>query len=98
MTGKRAIVLTARGGIHDEADLADALRERRIAGAGLDVFLKEPPDLDHPLLHLDNVIVTPHLGGYSVVSLRGMGPAEMHDCAELIDEVVRAATIGSITV
>jgi D-3-phosphoglycerate dehydrogenase len=56
-------VNTARGGIHVESDLADALREKRIAGAGLDVWEREPPPLDHPLLGFDNVIVSPHTAG-----------------------------------
>jgi len=54
---------TARGGIYKEDDLARALRERKIAGAGIDVFLEEPPPTDHPLMAFDNVILTPHNAG-----------------------------------
>ena len=56
-------ITTARGGIHDEAALAAALAEGRIAGAGCDVFMAEPPAHDHPLLAIDNVIVSPHNAG-----------------------------------
>jgi D-3-phosphoglycerate dehydrogenase / 2-oxoglutarate reductase len=69
---------TARGGIHDESALAEVLRAHRIAGAGLDVFLKEPPDLDHPLLHVDNVIVTPHNAGMTTESMLEMVTATAH--------------------
>jgi D-3-phosphoglycerate dehydrogenase / 2-oxoglutarate reductase len=55
------VVNTARGGIVDEAALADALREGRIAGAALDVFTSEPTT-ESPLFELGNVVVTPHLG------------------------------------
>jgi D-3-phosphoglycerate dehydrogenase len=56
------IVNTARGPIIDEAALLDALRARRIAGAGLDVFEVEPLPTDHPFRRLENVVLTPHLG------------------------------------
>jgi phosphoglycerate dehydrogenase-like enzyme len=56
------LINTARGPIIDEAALIAALRERRIAGAGLDVFDIEPLPTDHPLRRLDNVVLTPHLG------------------------------------
>ena len=54
---------TSRGGTYKESDLARALAERRIAGAGIDVFLEEPPPTDHPLMAFDNVILTPHNAG-----------------------------------
>ena len=56
------IVNTSRGPILDERALTAALTERRIAGAGIDVFDVEPIPRDHPFLSLDNIIVTPHLG------------------------------------
>ncbi|MGL3214783.1 hydroxyacid dehydrogenase [Bradyrhizobium sp. BR 1433] len=56
-------VTTARGFIHDEKALEEALREKRIAGAGLDVWDKEPPPPDHPLLQFDNVLASPHTAG-----------------------------------
>ncbi|MCP5179580.1 MAG: C-terminal binding protein [Pseudomonadales bacterium] len=55
------IVNTARGGLIDESALIPALQEGRIAAAGLDVLEKEAPDLDNPLLKMENVIVTPHV-------------------------------------
>ncbi len=55
------IINCARGGIINEKDLYDALREGKVAGAAMDVFEKEPPE-NNPLLTLDNVICTPHLG------------------------------------
>jgi phosphoglycerate dehydrogenase-like enzyme len=54
------LVNVARGGIVVEADLVAALRDGTLAGAAIDVFDPEPPDPANPLLHMDNVIVTPH--------------------------------------
>jgi D-3-phosphoglycerate dehydrogenase len=71
-------IQTARGGIHDEAALAEALGAGRIAGAGLDVWGKEPPPADHPLLAFDNVIASPHIAGITHEALHDMaaGAAE----------------------
>ena len=57
------LVNLARGGVVDEDALAACLREKRIAGAAIDVMENEPPRQDHPLLALDNVLMTPHIGG-----------------------------------
>ena len=59
-------VTTARGGIHDETALFEALNPGRSAGAGLDVWEKEPPPLHHPLLKLDSVIASYHTAGVTV--------------------------------
>ncbi|MBU2532779.1 MAG: hydroxyacid dehydrogenase [Alphaproteobacteria bacterium] len=56
-------ITTARGGIHDETALAAAMDFGHVAGAGLDVWEIEPPPLDHPLLHRDNVVSTYHTAG-----------------------------------
>lgn len=81
-----ALVLnTARGGIVDEDALAEALNERRLAGAGVDVFDCEPasPDTGHPLFHCDNVIFSPHCAGVSVeagVRMATMSVSNVLDC------------------
>ena len=56
------LVNTARGPIVDEAALLEALQQKRIAGAGIDVFSVEPLPVDHPFRKLDNLVLTPHLG------------------------------------
>jgi len=56
------IINCARGGIVEESDLAEAILQGRVAGAALDVYADEPPPPDHPLLRLDQIITTPHLG------------------------------------
>jgi D-3-phosphoglycerate dehydrogenase / 2-oxoglutarate reductase len=66
-------ITTARGFIHDEAALVDALRNKQIAGAGLDVWAKEPPPPDHPLLQFDNVLASPHTAGVTHEARENMG-------------------------
>ena len=66
-------ITTARGFIHDENALLDALRRRRIAGAGLDVWSKEPPPPEHPLLQFDNVLASPHTAGVTKEARENMG-------------------------
>jgi D-3-phosphoglycerate dehydrogenase / 2-oxoglutarate reductase len=66
-------ITTARGFIHDEAALTEALRNKRIAGAGLDVWAKEPPPPDHPLLQFDNVLASPHTAGVTKEARINMG-------------------------
>ena len=60
------LINAARGGIVDEDALGRVLRERKIAGAALDVIAEEPPEKDHPLFKLDNVLWTPHIGALTL--------------------------------
>jgi D-3-phosphoglycerate dehydrogenase len=64
------LVNTSRGPIVDEQALLETLQQRRIAGAGVDVYSVEPLPLDHPFRKLDNMVITPHLGYASVDGLR----------------------------
>jgi len=72
------LINAARGGIVDEDALRSVLEQRKIAGAALDVIANEPPEKDHPLLTLDNVLWTPHIGAMTLeASERGeWGAAE----------------------
>ncbi len=66
-------ITTARGFIHDEDALLEALRGKKIAGAGLDVWSKEPPPPEHPLLQFDNVLASPHTAGVTREARENMG-------------------------
>ena len=66
------IVNTSRGALIDEEALALALNERRIAGAALDVFEEEPLPASHPLCHVSNALLTPHLASSTQESLERM--------------------------
>ena len=82
------LVNTARGPLIDEAALVATLRERRIFGAGIDVYESEPPRKDHPLFALDNVVLSDHNGWYSEESV-----AELQSKAA--DEVARVFRGGT---
>jgi len=87
------LINTSRGPIIDEAALLAALKERRIAGAGLDVFDTEPLPVDHPLRRLDNVVLTPHLGYVSVQNYRAYFAGVVEDIRGFLDgKPVRAMT------
>jgi D-3-phosphoglycerate dehydrogenase len=78
-------VTTARGFIHDEAALFDALRDKKIAGAGLDVWAKEPPPPDHPLLQFDNVLASPHTAGVTREARANMGRIAAEQMLDALD-------------
>ena len=81
-----AIFLTAaRGFIHDETALADAIRGKKIAGAGLDVWAKEPPPVDHPLLAFDNVLVSPHTAGVTLETRSNMAKIAAAQMLDALD-------------
>ena len=78
-------ITTARGGIHDEAALAEALQDKRIAGAGLDVWETESPDPAHPLLQFDNVLSSPHTAGVTRESRDTMARMTAEQLIDILD-------------
>ncbi len=79
------LINTSRGPIIEEAALLSALRGRKIAGAGLDVFDIEPLPLDHPLRKMDNVVLTPHLGYVSEQNYRNYFSGVTDDIRSFLD-------------
>jgi D-3-phosphoglycerate dehydrogenase / 2-oxoglutarate reductase len=78
-------ITTARGFIHDEAALFDALQAKKIAGAGLDVWAREPPPADHPLLQFDNVLASPHTAGVTKEARINMGRIAAEQVLDALD-------------
>jgi D-3-phosphoglycerate dehydrogenase len=79
------LINTARAPIVDQQALIAALREKRIAGTGLDVFDVEPLPLDHPFRSMDNVVITPHLGYVSEQNYRKYFPDIVEDIRAWLD-------------
>jgi D-3-phosphoglycerate dehydrogenase / 2-oxoglutarate reductase len=87
------LINTSRGAVIDEAALVMALHEKQIGGAALDVLTQEPPPPDHPLLQLDNVLLTPHAAFYSTAAIMDLAHTASRQvvqalCGERPDNVV----------
>ena len=79
------IINTSRGPIIDEVALLATLRDKKIAGAGLDVFDVEPLPIDHPLRKMDNVVLTPHLGYVALQNYRAYFAGVVDDIRAFLD-------------
>jgi len=95
--GEHAVIVnTSRGAIIDESALVDALREGRLAAAGLDVFAVEPVPADNPLLTLDNVVVTPHVTWYTLDTMRRYLAEAVDNCERLRDSQPLANVVNGV--
>lgn len=97
------LINTSRGEIIDEPALIEALQQGKIAGAGLDVFAKEPPEASHPFFQMENVILTPHTGALTKDAVRQLAEGAAQNAVDVLegrkpsysinwDEVVRRKT------
>jgi D-3-phosphoglycerate dehydrogenase len=80
-----AVINVARGQVIDEAALVNALSDQRIGGAVLDVYQEQPLPRDHPLLTLDNVVLTPHVAGLTRDSMRRMSIGSAQEVVRLLN-------------
>jgi phosphoglycerate dehydrogenase-like enzyme len=78
------LVNTARGELIEEAALAQAIESGRLRGAALDCFRKEPPGIEHPLLQLPQVMVTPHTGAHTDEAVNAMGRMALDACLAVL--------------
>jgi len=89
------LVNCARGGLVEEAALTDALVSGHLAGAALDVYEQEPPPLDHPLLSLEQVVHTPHLGASTEEAKQRVGLMAARLIVEFLRDGVTAGAVNS---
>ena len=95
--GEHAVIVnTSRGPVIDESALVDALREGRLAAAGLDVFAVEPVPADNPLLTLGNVVVTPHVTWYTLDTMRRYLAEAVDNCERLRDSQPLANVVNGV--
>lgn len=88
------LILTSRGGVVDETALAQALSEKKIAGAGLDVWEIEPPDPDNPLLKADNVVASMHMAWYSEVGEVVRRQQHAEAAADVLDRITPRSVVN----
>ena len=96
------VINAARGGLIDEQALADALREGRVAGAGIDVYVKEPIEATNPLLTAPNVVLTPHLGASTAEAQDKAGTAVARSVrlalrGDFVPDAVNVAAAGPVS-
>lgn len=84
MKKNAVLVNVARGPVVDEAAITEALQQRRIRGAALDVFDKQPLTAEHPLMQLDNVVLTPHQAGLTVEAVERMSEGAAREVVRLL--------------
>ena len=87
------VINTARGGIIDEEALYDALKNKSIAGAGIDPFVVEPATADNPLFQLENIIVSPHSAGVTEESVFRMGQIAAQNVVDCFDDKLDPANV-----
>lgn len=84
MKPQAILINTARGGLIDEAALAEALAQGHIAGAGLDTFAQEPPPADHPFFSEPRLALTPHIGGVTEAANTRVGVEAAHGIVDIL--------------
>ena len=87
------IINCARGGILNEEDLYEALTNKKIAGAGLDVFDVEPTPSSNPLFKLNNVILSPHIAGVTVESTVRMATETVQNVLDVLDDKINQSVV-----
>ena len=85
MKPKAWLINTSRGKVIDEPALLKALQEKRIGGAALDVFANEPISADHPFAKLENVVLSPHMGGITHEAGERLSDAVVSQCREILE-------------